>query len=832
MHGVWSLDHVAVAEQTVFSESLRTSSRDVYSFSPFSVLQPIVHTHSTELIQYVQSSRECIIPRPRLTIRYKLARTISMLNVNSRGYQNINNGRDQNINNHFYSTNASPAYERLVSAVAGVGASHKAEQQFERGRCLPETRVQALGMIHDWRSSKQQHPICWLSGAAGVGKSAIAMTVAPACENEGVLASSFFFFRSDPRRNNPAALIPTIAHGLTSTTPLLRDHIEQVISRNPTILEDTLEAQFRELVVEPILTWSAQQSLCGGPAAPNIVIIDGLDECGDEDAQVRILSMIQSAYQQAPGFPLRFLICSRPESWIQEAFADEPLFQLSKTIVLDNSLAAREDIRRYFVHHFREIAASRKYRQLRFPNPWPSKEDLETLVERACGQFVYASTVIKFIQLAFQCPTEQLRIILENVPARRLGSSPYHQLDVLYDLILSMNPDHEKLLPIVAAILVLPEHQQVKTPACIEMVFGLPAGQVALTLRAMHSVLNIREWGDDIVLYHTSFRDYLVERTRSHDFHIDIPTWTDAIARLWLQNLSTRKMRTVSFDQLHGKHTSPFFTKWIAVCRELTPKPSRELLDTLSNVDLASSYLAVLDRNSWGGLYQELIPWVRTYHGSEADLDLVDRLTRKFEHAPTCFHLEWPSPVSLPRRVVLRVIRHATGSGWSVKLNSQGPSVSQLPRLTDCDCDLSGGNESHDPWHRAYQEACMQLVKALTSLFEKHARSGAEDENTISELMYIFLNLADPSLLLKHCRPDTELLSICLTFFEHAKVCSSLEFGPLGGEKVRKDLFEWIETFPDTLTEKAEALKTKVLDLPWEQWEKAYNSSRLGTHGT
>ncbi|KAK1219873.1 hypothetical protein PQX77_017385 [Marasmius sp. AFHP31] len=469
-------------------------------------------------------------------------------NINHRGYQNITSGGQvgqvveemnyagRDITNNYHLTIPNPsAYERLMNITAGVGASHKAEQQFDRGCCLPGTRVAALKAIHDWRSKKQQKcPICWLSGAAGMGKSAIAMTVAQACETEGVLASSYFFFRSDPKRSNPFTLIPTIAHDLASTTRLMRNRIEQKISKDPRVLEAKLEVQFHELILGPTLEWSGQRSLWGfftdlpgTPVVSNIVIIDGLDECGDDKAQSRILSIIQSAYREAPDFPLRFLICSRPESWIQEAFADEPLFQLSKTIVLDDSLTTRKDIRRYFIHHFREIATSRKYGQVRFPSPWPSEEDLETLVVRSCGQFIYASTVIKFIWLAYNHPITQLRIILDNALAHRSRTSPYPELDALYDLILGAHPDCEELLPILAAILVLPDNT--KSPACIEMLFELPVGQVALTLRVMHSVLNIGGWGDDINLYHTSFRDYLAEQTRSRHFHINIPTWTNDI---------------------------------------------------------------------------------------------------------------------------------------------------------------------------------------------------------------------------------------------------------------------------------------------------------------
>ncbi|KAK1216138.1 hypothetical protein PQX77_021235 [Marasmius sp. AFHP31] len=419
------------------------------------------------------------------------------------------------VNLHF-NAKGSDGFKRLSDAIAGVGASHKAEHQFSRGECLEGTRKSARTAIHDWASAKgpEASPICWLSGAAGVGKSAIALTIAKSCEVMTLL-TSFFFFRSDPRRNNPSALMLTIAHGLATTVPLLQNHIEQRISADPTILEASLEEQFRELIVRPVLIWSEQSFLCGVDVIPNLVIIDGLDECGNEETQLRILFIIQSAFQQVRHFPLRFLICSRPEAWIWEAFSNEPLIQLSKSITLDDLLEAREDIRRYFIHHFRKITTSQKYRQVQFPSPWPSEQDIETLVKRSCAQFVYAVTLIKFIKLAYGHPITHLRIILNSTAEWQPSRSPYHDLDCLYQVILSANPVHDELIPILVAILILPEHQAKPTPAVIEGVLGLPSGQVDLTLRGMYSVLMIGGWRDIIELYHTSFRDYLLDHTRS-----------------------------------------------------------------------------------------------------------------------------------------------------------------------------------------------------------------------------------------------------------------------------------------------------------------------------
>ncbi|KAK1225116.1 hypothetical protein PQX77_011986 [Marasmius sp. AFHP31] len=760
-------------------------------------------------------------------------------NISNRGYQSIQSaGRDIN---HFHATDANSGRERLLNAIAGVGASHKAEHQFERGQCLPGTREEAIRSIYDWGSSNDQNvPICWLSGPAGVGKSAIALTVAKSYETEGRLASSFFFFRSDSKRNGPSALIPFIAHGLASITPLMRIHIEQKILEDPTILDATLEDQFQELVLQPTLMWGTQRSLWGfftdlprPPVVPNIVIIDGLDECSDEDTQLRILSVIQSAYQQAPHFSLRFLICSRPESWIQEAFADDPLLQLSTRIVLYDSLAGREDTRKYYLHHFQEIVTCRKYRHIQFPRPWPSKRDLEILVEWTCSQFIFAVTIFKFIKDAGRHPIEQLRIILEKIPPRRPRMSPYQQLDTLYEVVLSANPDPEEVLEILAALLVLEGHLKTSS-AHIELVLGLSRGQVPLTLRAMYSVLNIPDESKKIRVYHTSFTDYLCDQTRSRQFHVDIDSQKHAIARRWLQNLATSRVLTYTSDQLYGPKTRDFFAKWIDFCRSF-PKPTRDLSEHLWNVDLASMYLVscLQKRRDWDDVFKRLVPWIQKYTvpwisenvdekedgdytqdveangqcefegyssemGEERDgPDLVEGLVLKLQIHPRHFYLECPPDINTP-----------------FDLSGSPPRGVDNVRLTVCQCVLSEGTESHNPGHLAYQEGCMQLVKAVISRFKRLDPSTYYDATTFRMIVGFSL--------LKHCCVHTELLSLCQTFFEHAKRCVRLRIHPDRGEEGRMNVLDWIETFPDNFAAEGEALRVQILGLPWELW--AHNS--------
>ncbi|KAL0568159.1 hypothetical protein V5O48_013832 [Marasmius crinis-equi] len=490
----------------------------------------------------------------------------------------------------FFSTSASEnplpkAHKTLWDAVVGVKASHNSDLQFARGDCLPGTREAILEDIHEWRRPEDGGPpVCWLSGPMGVGKSAVALTIARACAKRGGLAGSFFFFRLDPRRDNPSALIPTIAHGLVVTRPRTGRLINRRITADPRILEASLEEQYTELIINPLTEkkgrwtwlkelWAWLRNPSAPASPPNLVIIDGLDECRGNDDQIRILSILFSSIKQSPCVPLQFLICSRPEAWIRETFDSPQYRHLTKRVVLENSISAREDIKLYFLRCFREIRESPKYAEVEFPDPWPALYVLEILVEKASAQFVYAVTVIRFIGDGFAHPFEQLRIILDA--PRPHPSKPFQELDVLYHIVLSANPDHVKLFPLLAAIIVLPRHA---SPAFLEMLFELAPGTVSLTLRPMHSVLNIRGRDDPIAIYHTSFSDFLEDESRSESFFVHRSFQRNSFLRRW-GRVIVQSMRDKNSSKNRPDGKFPW-TAWADCCLE---NPSEEVLQDLDD---------------------------------------------------------------------------------------------------------------------------------------------------------------------------------------------------------------------------------------------------------
>src|SRR6266511_4219231 len=80
-----------------------------------------------------------------------------------------------------------------------------------------------------WKGDNDACPdtgILWLYGAAGSGKTSITRTIAEWCDEENrLLASFFFFFRSDSSRNSIKQFIPTLAYNTTQTIPGSRSTI-------------------------------------------------------------------------------------------------------------------------------------------------------------------------------------------------------------------------------------------------------------------------------------------------------------------------------------------------------------------------------------------------------------------------------------------------------------------------------------------------------------------------------------------------------------------------------------------------------------------------------
>ncbi|KAF8965444.1 hypothetical protein BDZ97DRAFT_782800 [Flammula alnicola] len=108
--------------------------------------------------------------------------------------------------------------------------------------------------------------------------------------------------------------------------------------------------------------------------------------------------------------PLFFLIASRPEIHIRDAFNEPFHNSFTLRIVLDDAYRPDADIKLFLESRFRDI--KQKHSSLsQLQPPWPSEPDIARLVQKSSGQFIYASTVMKYIDSQYYWPPDRLNVI-------------------------------------------------------------------------------------------------------------------------------------------------------------------------------------------------------------------------------------------------------------------------------------------------------------------------------------------------------------------------------------------------------------------------------------
>jgi hypothetical protein len=397
-------------------------------------------------------------------------------------------------------------------------------------RCHPGTREKAIKDIVCWiQESSPSSTVLWVNGRAGVGKSALLQMIA---EMEGIyFGGCFFFRRATAGCNVKDHLFSTLAYQLALNVPGMLEHVDRAMIQDFSLPKKSIAIQLKRLIIEPF------KLLPPLPAFP-VIIIDGLDECEDFDSQRAILSLIA---QVAMDFDvvIRFIVASRPEYQICDMFDKEPLFSRTRRLVLDEAYDAAADIELYLQEKFREIHAHNKDIMPNVRSPWPCSHLLAELVSRASGQFIYATTVIKFISsdMDFRTPEQRLEIILKRGPTQ---ASAFSELDRLYTQILSLYPDSEVLVHTLGVVLVLDalvsqtSRKYASSPDVISTITGFGEGK--LVLRALQSVIEIRtepvfdDANDNtpngihlqqVKLSHRSFHDFLTDKARSGPYFID-----------------------------------------------------------------------------------------------------------------------------------------------------------------------------------------------------------------------------------------------------------------------------------------------------------------------
>ncbi|MCJ1348728.1 hypothetical protein MMC31_006961 [Peltigera leucophlebia] len=385
------------------------------------------------------------------------------------------------------------------------GASFDSHKEEHNPKCLANTRVELQRRIKEWAKDVNGKPIFWLNGMAGTGKSTIARTVARSFADEGHLGASFFFKKGEADRGTASRFFTTIATDLMAHVPDLISGITKAIDVNPAISEKTLKDQFRKLILQPLLEIKR--------VPPNtlglIIVIDALDECErKEDIQV-ILQLLEQTKDLGPD-SLRIFVTSRPDLPVRLGFK-QMLDGTYQDLILHNipKETIEHDIALFLEH---ELSVVSKQRSL--PLGWPSKEQIQALVEMAIPLFIFASTACRYIGDERDNPKKRLEIFLQYQTARHVSRLDKTYLPILTHLFddedeLDKERQTSEFREVVGSIVVLESPLSIPSLAHL---LNIPKEDISCRLDLLHSVLNIPvDETMPVRLLHLSFRDFLLD---------------------------------------------------------------------------------------------------------------------------------------------------------------------------------------------------------------------------------------------------------------------------------------------------------------------------------
>ncbi|KAF9440302.1 hypothetical protein P691DRAFT_767957 [Macrolepiota fuliginosa MF-IS2] len=238
------------------------------------------------------------------------------------------------------------------------------------------------------------------------------------------------------------------------------------LADDPWILKRNHHTQFQELIIEPFHILMTQHPHT--VPQPLLIILDGLDECEDKQAQ-----------------------CNRPE-WHLESMILDPDYHVvceREELKIDDG-EAQEDVRWLLEAEFDKI--QKRYRA-QLPDGWLPEEYVDWIVSAVGGHLGFASFALRFIgDKGYSDPDGQLRVCMRFLHGGSVlgGMNPLHTLNLLYHQILLDIPADD--LSTTMRILGFLIHVVLSSSASgIAEFFDLDLGEFYHLLEQLHSVLHV-----------------------------------------------------------------------------------------------------------------------------------------------------------------------------------------------------------------------------------------------------------------------------------------------------------------------------------------------------
>lgn len=164
------------------------------------------------------------------------------------------------------------------------GGEHDVSARDPPPRYHPETRISIVKQAHlSFSNDKRRKRMLWLVGPAGARRTAVMQTLAEDSAN-AVLGTSLFFTVNE--RDDASKVVITLAYQIALNLQSYRQHIYEQIVADPKLPQKSMRTQFTTPFVEPFTKKNYTKI-----RIPNLILIDGLDECDGHHEQCSILDL-------------------------------------------------------------------------------------------------------------------------------------------------------------------------------------------------------------------------------------------------------------------------------------------------------------------------------------------------------------------------------------------------------------------------------------------------------------------------------------------------------------------------------------------------------------
>ncbi|KAJ2917177.1 hypothetical protein MD484_g3241, partial [Candolleomyces efflorescens] len=417
------------------------------------------------------------------------------------------------------------ARHSVAELQARLGPIFDATHSRDRKVCTRGTSKGALRSITVWANSEigPRNHLFILTGCVGSGKTTISETISQYYRPTR-LGGSWFFSKQSGERRKMGDCVATLASQLVAIVPSMAPHIKVALTSHRDLLQvdytrydptstphDTtsLSDQLLSRLLTPF-RMACERGEVPKERLPLIIVVDGLDECG-ESSQVEVfLKTILDFFRDNPTLPLRFFLATRIVPHIDRTYSKEEVVQHG----LD-SHGSEEDMAVFFREAFSwEVLNRHRVIQafVQQHGSWPEPWYLRRLAEQTKGSFLLASRMVNYILDSTDddlTPMERLSRALEMEL----------NLDELYMQTFSRHRNLPHFFEIVSAITLL------VTPLSISALaefLDISRYEVVHVLQGMQAVIELPPNDSNLAVNfcHESLRVFFKTKARSKEFYV------------------------------------------------------------------------------------------------------------------------------------------------------------------------------------------------------------------------------------------------------------------------------------------------------------------------